>query len=126
MPPPSNLKVLPKDLTAEQVVAIMHGYEKDLGIGCGACHANDPATGRLNFASDANPTKDRARVMMKMTATINAEYLTQLTDPKPATDVSCGTCHRGSMKPPAFVPPPSPPRAGGPPAAGATAPPPAR
>ncbi len=26
MPPPSNLKVLPKDMTAQQVVAIMRNY----------------------------------------------------------------------------------------------------
>ena len=71
-----------------------------------------------------NPQK-RARVMMKMTHTINAEYLTQLTDPKPTQDVNCGTCHRGELKPVAFVPPPSAPRAPGPPP-GAAPPPPAR
>jgi hypothetical protein len=106
MPPPSNLKVLPKDMPAQQVVAIMHTWEGELGAECSTCHAKDPATGRNNFASDANPLKDRARVMMKMTSTINAEYLTQLTDPKPSQDVNCGTCHRGELKPVAFVPPP--------------------
>jgi len=126
MPPPSNLKVMPKDSTSEQVIAVMHGFEKDLGVGCGSCHAQDPATGRSNFASDANPKKDRARVMMKMTAAINAEYLTQLADPKPTTDVSCGTCHRGSLKPMAFVAPPAPPRPAGPPAGAPSPPPPAR
>ncbi|HEY5330407.1 MAG TPA: c-type cytochrome [Acidobacteriaceae bacterium] len=106
IPPPSNLKVLPRDLTGPQVVAIMRGYERQLGVECEYCHATDPATGRHNFASDANPMKDRARVMIKMTATINADFLTQLTDPKPATQVECGTCHRGMSKPPAFVPKP--------------------
>jgi mono/diheme cytochrome c family protein len=125
MPPPSNLKVLPKDMTSQQVVAIMHQWEEELGVGCSTCHAKDPATGRNNFASDANPMKDRARVMMKMTASINAEYLTQLTDPKPTQAVTCGTCHQGNLKPVPFVPPPSPPRPGGPPAA-APPPPPTR
>jgi hypothetical protein len=50
--------------------------------------------------------KDRARVMMKMTAAINSEYLTQLTDPKPESPVTCGTCHRGMAKPAVFIPPP--------------------
>ncbi|QMV19532.1 c-type cytochrome [Granulicella sp. 5B5] len=106
MPAPTNLKVLPKDMTAQQVVAIMHKWEGDLGVECNYCHAKDDTTGRLNFASDANPIKDRARVMMKMTHAINADYLTQFTDPKPENGVSCGTCHRGMAKPSVFTPPP--------------------
>jgi hypothetical protein len=112
MPPPSNLKVLPKDMTAQQVVAIMHNFESELGVECSYCHAKDPATGRNNFASDANPIKDLARTMMKMTHSINADYLTQLTDPKPEHGVECGTCHRGMAKPALFVPPPPAPRPG--------------
>jgi mono/diheme cytochrome c family protein len=122
MPPPSNLQVLPKDMTSQQVVAIMRTWEKELGVECETCHAKDPATGRNNFASDANPLKNRARVMLKMTRTINAEYLTQLTDPKPTQDVSCGTCHRGELKPVAFVPPPPAPRNPPPPPAAAPTP----
>lgn len=106
IPQPTNLKVLPKDMTGQQVVAIMRGFEGDLGVECSYCHAKDPATGRNNFASDANPMKDRARVMMKMTYAINTEYLTQLTDPKPEHPVTCGNCHQGMSKPEAFVPTP--------------------
>jgi hypothetical protein len=112
IPPPSNLKVLPKDMTGQQVVAIMRDYERQLGVECSYCHAKDTATGRNNFASDTNPMKDRARVMMKMTASINADYLTQLTDPKPEHPIDCGTCHRGMAKPAVFVPPPPAPRPG--------------
>jgi hypothetical protein len=124
-PTPTNLKVLPKDTTGEQVRTIMRGYEKDLGVECEYCHAKDPATGRNNFPSDANPKKDVARIMMKMTANINTEYLTQLTDPKPGNPVTCSTCHRGMAKPSVFVPPPPKPREGppGPPAAAPTTPP---
>lgn len=104
IPPPTNLKVLPKDTTGPQVIAIMRGFSGDLGVGCSYCHAKDAATGRPNFASDANPIKDRARVMIKMTNVINAEYLTQLTDPKPQNPVTCGTCHRGMPMPEVFVP----------------------
>jgi hypothetical protein len=121
-----NLKVLPKDTPPQQVIAIMRGFEGQLGVECGYCHAKDPATGRNNFASDANPMKDRARVMMKMTTSINADFLTQLTDPKPGNPVECGTCHRGMAKPSVFVPPPPAPRNGpGPgPGPGVTQPPP--
>ncbi len=122
IPAPTNLKVLPKDITGPQVIAIMRGFTGDLGVECTYCHAKDPATGRPNFASDANPMKDRARVMIKMRNTINTEYLTQL-DPKPDTQVTCGTCHRGSAQPTAFVPPPRE-RPAAPPAAAPTTPPP--
>lgn len=104
IPAPTNLKVLPKDMTGQQVVAIMRQFEGYLGVECTYCHAKDPATGHPNFASDANPMKDRARVMMKMTHAINTEYLTQLTDPKPENPVTCGTCHRGMSTPAVFTP----------------------
>ena len=120
IPAPTNLKVLPKDMTGQQVVAIMRRYEGQLGVDCSYCHAKDPATGRNNFASDANTMKDRARVMMKMNATINADYLTQLTDPKPMTTVDCGTCHRGMSQPAVFTPPPPAPRPAAPPPAPAS------
>jgi hypothetical protein len=106
MPPPTNLQVLPKDTTGPQVIALMRTFEGDLGVECTYCHFKDPATGHPNFASDANPMKDRARVMMRMTHAINTEYLTQLTDPKSEATVTCGTCHRGMSTPPDFVPPP--------------------
>jgi len=121
IPPPTNLKVLPKDTTGPQVIAIMRGFEGDLGVECTYCHAKDPATGHPNFASDANPMKDTARVMMRMTSAINKEYLTQLAD-KPDMPVTCGTCHRGMSQPPAFVPPPHEHRAAPPAAAPATPP----
>ena len=105
IPAPTNLKVLPKDTTGPQVIAIMRGFEGDLGVECTYCHAKDPATGHPNFASDANPMKDTARVMMKMTSSINKEYLTQLPE-KPDDPVTCGTCHRGMAQPSVFVPPP--------------------
>jgi Photosynthetic reaction centre cytochrome C subunit len=109
-PNPTNLKVLPKDYTGDQVVAIMHKFEDQLGVECDYCHAKNPTptptTGHLDFASDANPMKDRARVMMRMSHEINQTYLTQLTTPPPTQQVSCGTCHRGNAKPPAFVPAP--------------------
>ena len=123
IPAPTNLKVLPKDTTGPQVISIMRNFTGDLGVECTFCHAKDSATGHPNFASDANPMKDRARVMMKMTSTINTEYLTQLTDPKPDTPVTCGTCHRGTSEPSVFVPPARERPAAAPSAAPATPPP---
>ena len=109
-PQPTNLQVLPKDYTGDQVVAIMHKFEDQLGVECDYCHAKNPTpsptTGHLDFASDANPMKDRARVMMRMSEEINQHFLTQLKTPPAGQQVSCGTCHRGNAKPLPFVPAP--------------------
>lgn len=104
-PAPTNLKALPKDTTGDQVNVIMHGYERDLGVECEFCHARNPETKRNDFASDANPLKDKARVMIKMTDTINTQFVSQV-NPTPASPVTCGTCHRGGEKPTVFAPPP--------------------
>lgn len=104
-PKPSNLQVLPKDFTGEQVMGVMHKFTADLGVECSYCHAKDPATGHLDPASDANPVKDRARLMVRMNMAINQQFISQLKNPAASQGVSCGTCHRGNSKPPAFVPP---------------------
>ena len=41
-PPPKNLKVLPKNLTGDQVVDIMRHWAGDLGQKCSTCHAEYP------------------------------------------------------------------------------------
>jgi hypothetical protein len=122
-PKPTNLQVLPKDFTGDQVIDVMHKFEDQLGVECDYCHAKNPTpsptTGHLDFASDTNPMKDRARVMMRMSHEINQTFLTQLTTPPAGQQVSCGTCHRGNAKPPAFVPAPDQDHPHGPPPAGA-------
>lgn len=120
-PKPKNLQVLPENTDLRKV---MHEYEAALGVECEFCHAAaDPTTHRADRASDANPRKDVARYMIRMTDDLNGKYLAQL--PKaPDVDadakVTCGTCHRGHAKPEAFVPPPRQegPRPGGAPPAG--------
>lgn len=110
MPRPTNLQILPKDISGPELIRIMHTFEAQVGVECEFCHATDPATHRLNFASDAKPEKNTARVMMRMTRDINEKYLTQIVDPDhadhPAPPVSCGTCHRGQSMPAAFAAPP--------------------
>ena len=119
---PTNLKVLPKDISRADLIAKMGSYNAALGVQCTFCHAQNPDTHRTDFPSDANPHKDMARVMIRMTDDLNAKYLTQLRAGA-ATEhpVSCGTCHMGHEVPAAFTPPPPAPRPAGP---GAGAPPP--
>jgi hypothetical protein len=120
-PNPTNIKALPKDITGDDVNKLMHQYEADLGVECEFCHARNPETRRNDFPSDANPVKDKARVMIRMTADLNTKYLTQISDRKSTDPVTCGTCHRGSSTPEVFVPKP---REGNhPPAAAAPTPP---
>jgi hypothetical protein len=123
-PNPTNIKVLPKDITGDEVIKLMHQYEGDLGVDCEYCHARNPETKRNDFPSDANPVKDKARVMIKMTDDLNTKYLAQLSDRKSTDPVTCGTCHRGMARPEAFVPKPHE-QGNRPPAAAAPSTPPA-
>jgi len=106
MPRPTNLQVLPKDISSPDLMALMRGYTKALGVECEFCHAQDQQTHRLNFASDAKPDKAIARTMISMTQEINGKYLSKVNDPDAtAADktVTCGTCHRGNTMPAPFA-----------------------
>jgi hypothetical protein len=102
-PAPTNLKVLPKNLTGDQVHEIMEQWEAALGAKCGTCHTADPnnigpnGRPRLNFADDSKPEKATARLMYTMTEEINVNYVSKV--PSSETPVSCGTCHRGHLGP---------------------------
>ncbi len=104
---PGNLKVLPKDLTGHQVHDIMEQWSGELGVRCSACHVRDSEGivpgGRPHprFADDSKPMKRVARLMYTMTAEINRKFITGL-DSVPGP-VTCGTCHRGKIRPEQFV-----------------------
>ena len=107
---PTNLKVLPKDSTGQQVHEIMERWEGSLGVHCSTCHASDPKNigpngrPRLNYADDSKDEKQTARLMYKMTEDINVNYVSKV--PSSDTPVTCGTCHRGHLGPEPFVLPP--------------------
>lgn len=125
-PKPTNLKVLPKTMTGEQLHELMHKWAGSLGTHCDHCHTTDPKNldehghPRFNFADDSKPEKLTARTMYKMTEEINKNYVSKL--PHADEPVSCATCHRGHEKPEHFVlpdpehggphPPPGPPPTG--------------
>jgi hypothetical protein len=109
LPRPVNLKVLPKDISREELIKLMRTYAGALGVECSFCHARNPQTHRLDFPSDAKDDKGIARTMIAMTQTINAQYMSQVHDPDamPADlHVTCGTCHRGHSMPAHWTPPP--------------------
>jgi hypothetical protein len=113
MPAPTNLKVLPKNLTGAQVHEIMEKWEGELGTSCKTCHAADPKNlgpngkPRLNFADDSKEDKQTARKMFKMVEDINANYISKIDSS--GAPVTCGTCHRGHLGPEPFVAPPEAP-----------------
>lgn len=108
-PAPTNLQVLPKTMTGEQVHELMHKWEAALGAECSTCHAADPnnigpnGKPRLKFADDSKPEKATARLMYRMVNDINGNYVEKVDNS--GVPVSCGTCHRGHLDPPIFTPP---------------------
>ncbi|MGA7339118.1 MAG: c-type cytochrome [Terracidiphilus sp.] len=115
-PAPTNLKVLPKDLTGKQVHEIMEGWAGDLGVHCDNCHAADPKNigpngkPRLNFADDSKDEKQMARIMYTMMETDKKDYVAKVAAmdkmDEPAAPLTCGTCHRGHQDPEKFTPAP--------------------
>ncbi|MGD0914554.1 MAG: c-type cytochrome [Terracidiphilus sp.] len=105
-PAPTNLQVLPKDLTGAQVRDIMEGWENDLGAECSTCHVRNPndlgpnGRPRFNYADDSKEEKKTARVMYTMVDTINANFVSKV--PNSGVPVNCGTCHRGHLSPEPF------------------------
>lgn len=111
-PAPTNLKVLPKNLSGREVRDMMEKWAGSLGVHCDTCHAADPKNigpngrPRLNFADDSKPDKQIARLMYTMTEQMNKEYIRKAmemdTDDE-GSPVTCGTCHRGHKMPEEFV-----------------------
>jgi hypothetical protein len=101
--PKRNLKVLPKDISHDDLDKTMDSWKAALGVKCGFCHApsQDSTSHHLDFASDAKPEKSIARHMFRMTAKINKKYFSFDKDDKGASipAISCVTCHRGSPHP---------------------------
>jgi hypothetical protein len=109
MPAPTNLQVLPKDISQQDLMKTMFGFSAALGVQCDFCHEVNEQTHQPNFAADSKPEKTSARTMIAMTQEINSKFMTQINDPdaKPADKtVTCGTCHRGNSMPAPFVPKP--------------------
>lgn len=84
----------------------MQAMNEALGVTCAYCHVpagSRPPTGRpdeLDYRSEANPRKRIARMMLAMTADINASIpAAVLKSTEDSTVVTCATCHRGVPDP---------------------------
>jgi hypothetical protein len=90
-----NLKVLPKDLPADQVIPIMHRINDSLGVKCDFCHVVETtADGKhVGWEKDDKKMKGVARDMIKMTTEMNKRF--KAIDKK----ATCFMCHRGRPEP---------------------------
>ncbi|MCI0485847.1 MAG: c-type cytochrome [Blastocatellia bacterium] len=98
---PENLQVLPKDWPGSRLRAPMRGFASALGVDCSYCHVGEKGKplSTYDFASDANPNKNRAREMIRMLGSIN-DHLEKI-EPSGEKRVNlwCHTCHRGRPRP---------------------------
>lgn len=90
-PPAENLKVFPKDMPRQQLMGIMQGWTRALGVKCDHCHVMG------QMASDEKPEKEVARAMVKMMRNLRDNANDFLPGDR-IQKVSCWTCHRGSAK----------------------------
>ncbi len=98
-----NLKILPKDISDQRLDSIMQTYNIALGVKCDFCHVPmKNIKDSLDYASDAEPMKEEARKMMRMTIKINQEnfYFDKNQRPEYLHTVTCKTCHQGEAFPP--------------------------
>jgi hypothetical protein len=95
-----NIKVLPKDMTKQEVEAVMQVWSRSLGVKCTFCHEMKvPGDWKsMDFASDKVDEKETTRRMVKMVEQLNAGPLPKAAGEKGVT-VSCVTCHRGLAHP---------------------------
>lgn len=84
-----------KGMPALRFLRVMNlGYSRSLGVQCNHCHTIG------EWDKDDKSDKQIAREMIKMTNTINSEYLKNIKNLKgPNSVVNCTTCHRGQKKP---------------------------
>ncbi|MEE8523045.1 MAG: c-type cytochrome [Thermoanaerobaculia bacterium] len=103
-----NLKVLPADISRDELGSLMLQNLRGLGLprrqseGCLYCHVGDMErpVDDWDFASDAKLTKRKARTMMAMVAAINGQHLSRLEGRlAPPLEVTCTTCHAGRTDP---------------------------
>lgn len=108
-----NLRVLPQNITHDELIATMRGFARSLGVRCNHCHvANPPGSAQeFDFPSDAKPEKSTARTMILMTRDVNAHYMSKIPveHEEHSPNVTCYTCHRGKVHPETALPP-EPPR----------------
>jgi tetratricopeptide (TPR) repeat protein len=100
----TNLKILNEGVSRGELVGMMRQFAGALDVRCNYCHVGnaDGSLEGMDFASDDKTAKRSARVMMRMTKAINADYVSQVEQEVVGDErvkVKCMTCHRGQEEP---------------------------
>jgi len=95
-----NLKVLPRNISDDDLDKVMNGFENALGVKCEFCHAKVMGKEIFDYASDSKAEKEITRKMMLMTIDINKKHFqyTPKTVPEAIQPVTCFTCHNGKER----------------------------
>ncbi|HZH66611.1 MAG TPA: c-type cytochrome [Flavisolibacter sp.] len=104
-----NLKILPKNITEQQMDSVMHHFTASLNVKCNFCHVRNEETKEWDHASDANKHKLVAREMMTMTNNLNDKYFPysgKAENLSSILTVTCFTCHNGQKEPATKAPRP--------------------
>jgi tetratricopeptide (TPR) repeat protein len=99
---PSNLKSLPKDISADELRETMRGFAQATGSRCSACHVGkeEADLSTYDFTLDDKEKKLKAREMIKLVSNINEQIAAAFPHTsEPTVQVTCATCHRGQEKP---------------------------
>lgn len=97
----TNLQVLPKETSKDDLLRTMRGWTEALGVRCTYCHAGPDNLDEMDFTTDSKMEKRVARQMLKMVQAINKDYIATLpVDMMERERVSCYTCHHGQATPP--------------------------
>src|SRR5271168_3951170 len=77
----TDLKVLPKDISRQELQSTMRGFAFALNVRCEHCHV-EKAGGKkfdIYFAAENKEEKKTASVMLEMVAAINRDYISKVT-----------------------------------------------
>ena len=101
---PTNLKILPKDISEKELHDIMRSFSMSLGVHCNFCHVAQQVPGqerpKFDFASDDKQEKLIARKMMMMVSAINENYIGKMIGGDHTLEqIRCVTCHMGRETP---------------------------
>ena len=91
-----NIQVL-QGTPSTEIMPTMNFFKAALGVQCSFCHVTND-TGRWPVELDDKAAKGKAREMIRMTREINRANF------KGRLEVTCATCHRGSVDPVALPP----------------------
>jgi len=97
---PKNLTIL-KGFTGQQLSPVMRGFTRALGVRCSYCHVGEEGKplSTYDFASDANPNKNRARAMLTMLRSVTEQLKTFNASGEKRVNMWCHTCHMGRSRP---------------------------